>query len=151
MSDKAAPAEEAAVEETHTVEAPAEEAVAVEETETPAEVSAVEEVAEVPVVETETELIERFKTKNEQGRLTQQEFFRIFLISVQNSLTINQRVSAVEKKLEEAESGVEDNTDTLDNGKETAPSIEEDGPLEDGIPKELKDKCKTFGLSDKGK
>ena len=63
-------------------------------------------------------------TKNEQGQLTQQEFFRIFLISVQNSLTINQRVSAVE-------SGVEDNTDTLDNEEEAAHPVEEDGHLED--------------------
>ena len=70
-------------------------------------------------METETELIERFKeaAKKEQGLFTQQEFFRIFLISIQNSLTINQRLSAVEKKLEEADSGVEDNTDTLDKKK----------------------------------
>ena len=42
---------------------------------------------------------------------------------VQNSLTINQRVSAVEKKSEEAESGVEDNTNTLDNEEEAAPPV----------------------------
>jgi len=45
--------------------------------------------------------------KNEQGQLTQQEFFRIFLISVQNSLTTNQRLSEVEKRLEEAEARIE--------------------------------------------
>ena len=89
-------------------EVPVEKAPAVEEAPAegaPVEVAPEEGISvkvapeEVPVVETETELIERFKTKNEQGRLTQQEFFRIFLISAQNRLTINQRVSAVEKKL----------------------------------------------------
>merc|ERR1711892_1653083 len=41
------------------------------------------------------------------GQLSQQEFFRIFLVSVQNSLTTNQRLSDVEKKLEETEARVE--------------------------------------------
>ena len=79
MSDKTAPAEEAAVEASELVEALAKESVAVKDTETPvekspapeevpaaeestevaveetpAEVAAVEEVAEVPVEETET-------------------------------------------------------------------------------------------------
>jgi len=51
--------------------------------------------------------ISELLAKNEQGLLSQQEFFKIFLISVQNSLTTNQRLSAVEKKLEEAESRLE--------------------------------------------
>merc|ERR1711936_1100727 len=56
-----------------------------------------------------------------------------------------------EAKDSEADSGVEDNTDTLDNEEDAAPPVEEDGPLEDWILKELKEECKTLGLSDKGK
>jgi len=69
----------------------------------------------------------------------------------------------------EADSGVEDNNDTLENDEndaveepateesateETAQEdmeVEEDGPLEDWTVKELKEECKTLGLSDKGK
>merc|ERR1711979_155010 len=115
-----APVEEAPVEETP-VEAPVEEST-VEETpveETPVEEEPVDEtpVAEAPVEEVteetttdETESqsagldpssISELLAKNEQGQLSQQEFFRIFLVSVQNSLTTNQRLADVEKKLDE--------------------------------------------------
>merc|ERR1712096_125204 len=56
-----------------------------------------------------------------------------------------------ESKDSEADSGVEDNTDTLDNEEDAAPPVEEDGPLEDWTLKELKEECKTLCLSDKGK
>merc|ERR1712142_1149642 len=115
-----APVEEAPVEEA-LVEAPVEEST-VEETpveETPVEEEPVDEtpVAEAPVEEAteeattdETESqsagldpssISELLAKNEQGQLSQQEFFRIFLVSVQNSLTTNQRLADVEKKLDE--------------------------------------------------
>merc|ERR1711936_697745 len=99
-------AETVAVEE----EAPVEESV-------PAEVTSVEEAApveeeatnnaETSSVTLDPSSISELVAKNEQGLLSQQEFFKIFLISVQNSLTTNQRLSAVEKKLEEAESRLE--------------------------------------------
>ena len=58
-------------------------------------------MAEVPVVETETELIERFKKAPVEE---QQEILRIILISAQNSLTINfvEEASAVEELAEAA-------------------------------------------------
>merc|ERR1711936_959842 len=99
-------AETVAVEE----EAPVEESV-------PAEVTSVEEAApveeeatnnaETSSVTLDPSSISELVAKNEQGLLSQQEFFKIFLISVRNSLTTNQRLSAVEKKLEEAESRLE--------------------------------------------
>merc|ERR1712142_107741 len=116
-----APVEESTVEETPVGETPVEEAI-VEETTveaTPVEEEPVDEtpVAEAPVEEAteetttdETESqsagldpssISELLAKNEQGQLSQQEFFRIFLVSVQNSLTTNQRLADVEKKLDE--------------------------------------------------
>merc|ERR1711979_138169 len=116
-----APVEESTVEETPVEETPVEEAI-VEETTveaTPVEEEPVDEtpVAEAPVEEVteetttdETESqsagldpssISELLAKNEQGQLSQQEFFRIFLVSVQNSLTTNQRLADVEKKLDE--------------------------------------------------
>merc|ERR1711976_734648 len=74
--------------------------------------------------------------KNEQGQLSQQEFFRIFLISVQNSLTTNQRLSDIEKKLEEAEARLEkvevagDTLSTVTTEPENQPEVEEAQPRE---------------------
>merc|ERR1712142_1445083 len=130
IAEKEVVAEEAPVEEAPVEEAPAEEALVeapveesiVEETTveaTPVEEEPVDEtpVAEAPVEEAteetttdETESqsagldpssISELLAKNEQGQLSQQEFFRIFLVSVQNSLTTNQRLADVEKKLDE--------------------------------------------------
>merc|ERR1712241_274542 len=110
IAEKEVVAEEAPVEEA-LVEAPVEES-AVEETpveETPVEETPVEEATEEATTgETESQSagldpssISELLAKNEQGQLSQQEFFRIFLVSVQNSLTTNQRLADVEKKLEE--------------------------------------------------
>merc|ERR1711881_417427 len=125
IAEKEVVAEEAPVEEAPVEEAPAEEALVeapVEESTveaTPVEEKPVDEtpVAEAPVEEAteetttdETESqsagldpssISELLAKNEQGQLSQQEFFRIFLVSVQNSLTTNQRLADVEKKLDE--------------------------------------------------
>merc|ERR1712142_1058903 len=121
-----APVEESTVEETPVEDTPVED-TPVEEAiveETTVEANPVEEepvdeapVAEAPVEEAteetttdETESqsagldpssISELLAKNEQGQLSQQEFFRIFLVSVQNSLTTNQRLADVEKKLDE--------------------------------------------------
>merc|ERR1712086_884406 len=106
------PVVEAAVEEAVVEEAEVEEPVE----EAAPEEAAVEEVAPVEAAADETESqsagldpssISELLAKNEQGQLSQQEFFRIFLVSVQNSLTTNQRLSDVEKKLEETEARVE--------------------------------------------
>merc|ERR1711979_16011 len=100
------PVEEAIVEET-TVEATPVEEEPVDET--PVAEAPVEEVTEETTTdETESQSagldpssISELLAKNEQGQLSQQEFFRIFLVSVQNSLTTNQRLADVEKKLDE--------------------------------------------------
>merc|ERR1712212_599786 len=64
------------------------------------------------------------------GQLSQQEFFRIFLVSVQNSLTTNQRLADVEKKLEETAERlekVEVAADTVSNA-----TTEPDNRVEEG-------------------
>jgi len=53
------------------------------------------------------DLISALLAKNEKGEMTQQDFFRVFLMSVQNGLSTNHRLSAIEKKLEDAESRIE--------------------------------------------
>merc|ERR1712002_699258 len=48
----------------------------------------------------------------------------------------------------EADSGVNSESDS---GADETEGVEDDGPLEDWTVKELKDECKTLGLSDRGK
>merc|ERR1712147_436468 len=131
--------EEAAIKETpveETTEAPVEEVAAVEEA------VAVEEAAVVEAAVDESEAqsagldpssISELLAENEQGQLSQQEFFRIFLISVQNSLTTNQRLSDVEKKLEETEARlgkVEVAGDSVSVAATEAEKSEEEVPVE---------------------
>merc|ERR1711892_586215 len=112
------PVEEAAPEETAVEEVAPVEAAPVEVAPVDAAPVAEKLVEETPVEaaadETESQSagldpssISELLAKNEQGQLSQQEFFRIFLVSVQNSLTTNQRLSDVEKKLEETEARIE--------------------------------------------
>merc|ERR1712050_421373 len=159
-----APVEEAPVEEAPAeealVEAPVEESTVeeaiVEETTveaTPVEEEPVDEtpVAEAPVEEAteetttdETESqsagldpssISELLAKNEQGQLSQQEFFRIFLVSVQNSLTTNQRLADVEKKLDETAERLEkievaaDSVSNATTGPETHIEETEEAPV----------------------
>merc|ERR1712112_119089 len=42
-------------------------------------------------------------TKNANGLMTQQDFFRVFLMSVQNGISTNQRLEQIEKRLTDAE------------------------------------------------
>merc|ERR1711892_545914 len=110
--EEAAP-EEAAVEEVTPVEAapvevaPVDAAPVAEEhvEETPVEAAADETESQSAGLDPSS--ISELLAKNEQGQLSQQEFFRIFLVSVQNSLTTNQRLSDVEKKLEETDGRLE--------------------------------------------
>merc|ERR1711881_181669 len=91
IAEKEVVAEEAPVEEAPVAEAPVEEAT--EETTT--------DETESQSAGLDPSSISELLAKNEQGQLSQQEFFRIFLVSVQNSLTTNQRLADVEKKLDE--------------------------------------------------
>jgi len=102
-----APVEEAPVEAAPVEVAPVDAAPVAEELveETPVEAAADETESQSAGLDPSS--ISELLAKNEQGQLSQQEFFRIFLVSVQNSLTTNQRLSDVEKKLEETEARVE--------------------------------------------
>merc|ERR1719209_892800 len=99
-----------------TVEAPVEEAVAVEETEAPVE--------EAPAVEESTEVAA--------------EEAPVVEAPVEEAPT--EEAPAEEAPVVEAETTA---PDTME--------VEEDGPLEEWTLKELKEECKTLGLSDKGK
>merc|ERR1712106_670550 len=139
--------EEAVVEEAE-VEEPVEEAApeeaAVEEIAPVEEVPVEEAPVEAAADETESQSagldpssISELLAKNEQGQLSQQEFFRIFLVSVQNSLTTNQRLSDVEKKLEETEARVEKLEVTGDSVSIAATEPEkpaEEAPAEEATP-----------------
>jgi len=136
-----APVEEAPVEEAPVEEAPVEEAP-VEETpveDTPVEESTIEETqapaGEAAADETESQSagldpssISELLAKNEQGQLSQQEFFRIFLVSVQNSLTTNQRLADVEKKLEETAERLEKVEVAADSVSNATTEPEADAP-----------------------
>merc|ERR1712008_327470 len=102
-----APVEEAPVEAAPVEVAPVEAAPVAEELveETPVEAAADETESQSAGLDPSS--ISGLLAKNEQGQLSQQEFFRIFLVSVQNSLTTNQRLSDVEKKLEETDGRLE--------------------------------------------
>merc|ERR1712128_313055 len=102
-----APVEEAPVEAAPVEVAPVDAAPVAEELveETPVEAAADETESQSAGLDPSS--ISELLAKNEQGQLSQQEFFRIFLVSVQNSLTTNQRLSDVEKKLEETDGRLE--------------------------------------------
>merc|ERR1711936_747975 len=61
------------------------------------------------------------------------------------------RAWMLEQKRNIEEKEEEPITDVVENEEDAAPPVEEDGPLEDWTLKELKEECKTLGLSDKGK
>merc|ERR1712121_73400 len=55
-------------------------------------------------------------TKNANGLMTQQDFFRVFLMSVQNGISTNQRLEQIEKRLTDAEEKIK--------STEEAPAVE---------------------------
>merc|ERR1711936_1010274 len=61
------------------------------------------------------------------------------------------RAWMLEQKRNIEEKEEEPITDVVEDEEDAAPPVEEDGPLEDWTLKELKEECKTLGLSDKGK
>merc|ERR1712086_600021 len=86
------------------------------------------------------------------GQLSQQEFFRIFLVSVQNSLTTNQRLSDVEKKLEETEARVEKLEVTGDSVSIAATEPEkpaEEAPAEEDAAEEQMEETDITSLVEK--
>merc|ERR1712123_17037 len=88
--EEVAPVEEAALEEAPVEAAPVDAAPVAEEPveETPVEAAADETESQSAGLDPSS--ISELLAKNEQGQLSQQEFFRIFLVSVQNSLTTHQ-------------------------------------------------------------
>merc|ERR1712083_345428 len=55
--------------------------------------------------------------KNEAGELSQQEFYRVFLMTVQSGLTANQRLEELETRMAAAEGKI--------NNEQAAPAVEE--------------------------
>merc|ERR1712212_1212971 len=128
IAEEEVAAEEAPVEEAPVEEAPVAESTG-EDTQAPAEEANADET-ESQSAGLDPSSISELLAKNEQGQLSQQEFFRIFLVSVQNSLTTNQRLADVEKKLEETAERlekVEVAADTVSNA-----TTEPDNRVEEG-------------------
>merc|ERR1712013_947820 len=121
-----APVDEASVEDAPVEEAPVEEAT-IEETQAPAGEAAADET-ESQSAGLDPSSISELLAKNEQGQLSQQEFFRIFLVSVQNSLTTNQRLADVEKKLEETAERLEKVEVAADSVSNATTEPEADAP-----------------------
>merc|ERR1712013_828201 len=121
-----APVEEAPVEESPVEDSPVEEST-IEETQAPAGEAAADET-ESQSAGLDPSSISELLAKNEQGQLSQQEFFRIFLVSVQNSLTTNQRLADVEKKLEETAERLEKVEVAADSVSNATTEPEADAP-----------------------
>merc|ERR1712013_129362 len=121
-----APVEEAPVEESPVEDTPVEEST-IEETQAPAGEAAADET-ELQSAGLDPSSISELLAKNEQGQLSQQEFFRIFLVSVQNSLTTNQRLADVEKKLEETAERLEKVEVAADSVSNATTEPEADAP-----------------------
>merc|ERR1712013_86684 len=121
-----APVDEASVEDAPVEEAPVEEST-IEETQAPAGEAAADET-ESQSAGLDPSSISELLAKNEQGQLSQQEFFRIFLVSVQNSLTTNQRLADVEKKLEETAERLEKVEVAADSVSNATTEPEADAP-----------------------
>merc|ERR1712013_440425 len=121
-----APVEEAPVEESPVEDTPVEEST-IEETQAPAGEAAADET-ESQSAGLDPSSISELLAKNEQGQLSQQEFFRIFLVSVQNSLTTNQRLADVEKKLEETAERLEKVEVAADSVSNATTEPEADAP-----------------------
>merc|ERR1712013_739532 len=104
-----------------------EEVAAIEEAQAPAGEAAADET-ESQSAGLDPSSISELLAKNEQGQLSQQEFFRIFLVSVQNSLTTNQRLADVEKKLEETAERLEKVEVAADSVSNATTEPEADAP-----------------------
>merc|ERR1712032_56826 len=65
--------------------------------------------------------------KNEEGKLSQQEFYRVFLMTVQSGLTANQRLEELETRMAEAEGKI--------NNEPAAPAVAE-APAAEEAPAE---------------
>merc|ERR1712180_588058 len=71
--------------------------------------STTESITEPPPKETtssdslDSNTISDLISKNANGLMTQQDFFRVFLMSVQNGISTNQRLEQIEKRLTDAE------------------------------------------------
>merc|ERR1711892_461136 len=110
----------------------AEEEVAVIEEETPAAEEAPEETIEPEAVVEDTKAapiladldsssIAELMAKNEQGEMSQKDFFRVFLVSVKNNLTTNQRLADIEKRLDDTDSRLE-KIEVVENAPSEAPT-----------------------------
>merc|ERR1719422_2379914 len=59
--------------------------------------------------------------KNEEGELSQQEFYRVFLMTVQSGLMANQRLEELESRMTAAE----DKINSVEPAAAEAPAVEE--------------------------
>merc|ERR1712024_38611 len=134
-----APVEEAPVEEAPVQEAPVEE-VPVEEaaSEDPVAEEAVAEDSDndsevtfqtTPRLSSRLDVasITALMAKNEEGELSQQEFYRVFLMTVQSGLAANQRLEELETRMAAAEGKINNEPAVAEApAAEEAPAVEEE-------------------------
>merc|ERR1711992_347357 len=117
-AEEAVPAE-APVEEAEVEAAPVEEVAPVEEAVADSDNDSEVTFQTTPRISSRLDVasITALMAKNEEGELSQQEFYRVFLMTVQSGLTANQRLEELETRMAAAEGKI--------NNEPAAPAVVE--------------------------
>merc|ERR1712012_1333986 len=121
-AEEAVPAE-APVEEAEVEAAPVEEVAPVEEAVADSDNDSEVTFQTTPRISSRLDVasITALMAKNEEGELSQQEFYRVFLMTVQSSLMANQRLEELESRMTAAE----DKINSVEPAAAEAPAAEE--------------------------
>jgi len=76
----------------------------------------------------DTSAISDLMAKNAEGLMTQQDFFRVFLMSVQNGISTNQRLEQIEKRLTDAEEKIKSTEEVA-----AVPAVEAETPVSEVV------------------
>merc|ERR1711963_532192 len=127
-AEEAVPAE-APVEEAEVEAAPVEEVVPVEEAVADSDNDSEVTFQTTPRISSRLDVasITALMAKNEEGELSQQEFYRVFLMTVQSGLMANQRLEELESRMTAAE----DKINSVEPAAAEAPAAEEAPAVEE--------------------
>merc|ERR1712241_310793 len=125
-AEEPAAEEPAAVDEAVVEAAPVEDAAPVEEAVTDSDNDSEVTFQTTPRISSRLDVasITALMAKNEEGELSQQEFYRVFLMTVQSGLMANQRLEELESRMTAAE----DKINSLEPAAAEAPVAEEAVP-----------------------
>merc|ERR1712147_452977 len=132
-AEEAVPAE-APVEEAEVEAAPVEEVAPVEEAVADSDNDSEVTFQTTPRISSRLDVasITALMAKNEEGELSQQEFYRVFLMTVQSGLMANQRVEELESRMTEAEEKI----NSVETAAAEAPAAEEAPAVEEAAVEE---------------